>query len=189
MNRHFFSFSAVHWAGLWALALCLGAANAADITPKMQLKIETYKKQAVKWAADPTIVKAVNEANARGPIPMMGNAKWRELPETDPVVADFVANPTGPLLTTWMNTDAKGINKIVLSGSKRQRVAFTSMPAIYVGKGKPNFDEAFGSKVWHQDESKPDPSTHIDTVQIAAPVKDKGEVIGVLVSLTAAELQ
>lgn len=190
MNRHFFSFIAGQWAGWYILALCMGAAQAADITPKMQLKIDTYKKQAMAWAADPAVVKAVNEANARGPIPMMGNAKWRELPETDPVVAGFVSSPTGQLLTKWMNSNPKGINKIVLSGNKSQRVAFTSMPAIYIGKGKPNFDEAFGGKVWHQDDSKPDPSTHIDSVQIAAPVKDKGEVIGVLlVSLTAAALQ
>ena len=59
-----------------------------------------------------------------------------------------------------------------------------------IGKGKPNFDEAFAGKVWHQAESKPDPSTNIDTVQIAAPVKDGSTVIGVLlVSLTAANLK
>ena len=67
---------------------------------------------------------------------------------------------------------------------------FTSMPAIYIAKGKPNFDEAFDGKLWNQGESKPDPSTDIDTVQIAAPVKDGSDVIGVLlVSLTAANLK
>jgi hypothetical protein len=45
-------------------------------------------------------------------------------------------------------------------------------------------------KVWQQDESKPDPSTNIDTVQISAPVKDGAKVIGVLlVSLTADTLK
>lgn len=163
---------------------------AADITPAMQPKIEKYKKQAVQWAADPTVVSAVKEANAKGPIPGMGNAKWRELKETDPVVTAFVTNPAGQKLTQWMNADAQGINKIVLSGVKSQRVAFTSMPAIYLGKGKPNFDEAMNGKVWQQGESKPDPSTNIDTVQIAAPVKDGDKVIGVLlVSLTADSLK
>lgn len=166
------------------------AAIADDITPKMQAKIETYKKQAATWAADPAIVKAVKDANAKGPIPGMANAKWRELKETDPVVQEFITSPTGQLLTKWMNADAKGINKIVLSGDKSQRVAFTSMPAIYLGKGKPNFDEAMGGKLWQQPETKPDPSTNIDTVQIAAPVQDGSDVIGVLlVSLTAANLK
>ena len=156
----------------------------------MQLKIDTYKKQAATWAADPAIVKAVKESNAKGPIPEMGNAKWRELKDTEPLVSGFVTNPTGQLLTKWMTADAKGINKIVLSGNKSHRVAFTSMPAIYIGKGKPNFDDAFEGKVWNQGETKPDPSTDIDTVQIAAPVKDGGDVIGVLlVSLTAANLK
>ncbi len=176
MGLMVFGFTASVWAG--------------DVTPKMQTKIDTYKKHAEHWAADPAIVKAVKESNALGPIPAMGNAKWRELKETDPIVSGFVSNATGQLLTKWMSADAKGINKMVLSGNKSHRVAFTSMPAIYIGKGKPNFDEAFDGKLWHQGETKPDPSTDIETVQIAAPVKDGGQVIGVLlVSLTAANLK
>ncbi len=167
-----------------------GVALAGDVTAKMQPKIDTYKKQAATWAADPLIVKAVKDANAAGPIAGMGNAKWRDLKESDPIVKGLVDSASGQLLTKWMNADAKGINKIVLSGDKSHRVAFTSMPAIYIGKGKPNFDEAAGGKVWQQGESKPDPSTNIDTVQIAAPVKDGSAVIGVLlVSLTAANLK
>lgn len=177
---------------LATLALFITATplQAGDITAKMEPKIDQYKKQAAAWAADPLIVQAVKEANAKGPIPGMGNAKWRELKDSDPVVTGFVTHPTGQLLTKWMNADAKGINKIVLSGDKSQRVAFTSMPAIYIGKDRPNFDEAMGGKVWQQGESKPDPSTNIDTVQIAVPVKDSGKVIGVLlVSLTADNLK
>ena len=191
MNTRFSGgLRAAQIVGMVVLAGWFGAVAAGDITPKMQVKIDAYKKQAVTWAANPAIVKAVKDANAQGPIPMMGNAKWRELKENDPIVTGFITSPTGQMLTKWMNADAKGINKIVLSGNKGQRVAYTSMPAIYIGKGKPNFDEAFDGKVWNQPESKPDPSTDIDTVQIAAPVKDGGDVIGVLlVSLTAANLQ
>lgn len=192
MNTRFLTFMvhAVQIFGAAILAGWFGAVAAGDITPKMQIKIDTYKKQAATWAANPAIVKAVKEANAQGPIPAMGNAKWRELKDTDPIVTGFTTNPTGQMLTKWMGADPKGINKIVLSGNKSQRVAYTAMPAIYIGKGKPNFDEAFDGKLWHQGESKPDPSTEIDTVQIAAPVKEGDEVIGVLlVSLTAANLK
>ena len=192
MNKRFLSLTAGAGQIFGALILTswLGAAWAGDITPKMQTKIDTYKKQAATWAADPAIVKAVKESNAKGPIPMMGNAKWRELKEDDPIVKGLVDNPVGQMITKWMNADAKGINKVVLTGNKSQRVAFTSMPAIYIAKGKPNFDEAFDGKLWNQGESKPDPSTDIDTVQIAAPVKDGSDVIGVLlVSLTAANLK
>ncbi len=192
MNKQFLSpmIRAGQVLGAFMLAGWFGAVSAGDITPKMQLKIDVYKKQAATWAANPAIVKAVKEANAQGPIPAMGNAKWRELKDTDPIVSGFVSNPTGQMLTKWMSADVKGINKVVLTGNKGQRVAYTSMPAIYIGKGKPNFDEAFEGKLWHQGETKPDPSTNIDTVQIAAPVKEGDEVIGVLlVSLTAANLQ
>lgn len=178
------------WCAVAALCFWTTMAFAADITPKMQLKIDTYKKQSAVWAADPAIVKAVKDANVKGPISGMGNAKWRELKEDDPIVSEFVSNTTGQLLTKWMNADTKGINKIVLSGSKSQRVAYTSMPAKYIGKGAPNFDTPFEGKLWNQGETKPDPSTNIDSVQIAAPVKDGSEVIGVLlISLTAANLQ
>ncbi len=167
-----------------------GVAAAADITPKMQPKIDAYKKQAAEWAADPEIIKAVKEANTKGPIAGMGNAKWRDLKDNDPIVQEFVTNATGQLLTKWLKADEKGINKIVLTGNKSHRVAFTSMPAIYIGKGKPNFDTSFNDdKVWQQGESKPDPSTNIESVQISAPVKDGDTVIGVLlVSLTATNL-
>jgi len=177
-------------AGAAVLAASLPV-SAAPISDKMQKKIEVYKKQAVAWAADPLLVSAVKDANAKGPIEGMGNAKWKELKETDPVVSGFVTNTTGKQLTKWMEADAKGINKIVLSGAKSQRVAYTSMPAKYLGKGAPNFDTSMNDgKVWQQDESKPDPSTNIDTVQISAPVKDGGKVIGVLlVSLTADALK
>lgn len=185
----------IRQSAILAMVCCLalggtGAALAAEVTAKMQPRVDAYKKQANAWAADPAIVKAVKDSNAAGPIPMMGNARWRDLKESDPIVKGLVDNAAGQLMTKWMNADAKGINKIVLSGDKSHRVAFTSMPAIYIGKGKPNFDEALGGKVWQQGESKPDPSTNIDTVQIAAPVKDGSAVIGVLlVSLTAANLK
>lgn len=186
-------FSSSLFLNIWVLLAAMivtTPVRAADVTPKMQPKIDSYKKQAALWAMDPVIVKAVKEANAQGPIPMLGNAKWRELKESDPIVKGLVDNPAGQRLTTWMNADPKGINKIVLSGDKSHRVAFTSMPAIYIGKGKPNFDESFSGKAWQQGESKPDPSTNIESVQISAPVKSGNDVIGVLlVSLTAANLQ
>lgn len=162
-----------------------------DVTPKMQPRIDAHKKKIQEWAAHPELVKGVKDSNAKGPVPGMANAKWRELKENDPLVEGFVKNPVGQLATKWMNEDPKGINKIVVSGEKSQRIGFTSMPAIYIGKGRPNFDTSFDEgKAWQQAQIQPDPSTQIPTVQISAPVRDGGKVIGVLlVSLTAAALQ
>ena len=141
-------------------------------------------------AADPSLVKAVKEANGKGAIPGMDNTKWEPLPESNPVVSEMVSNATGKLLTQWMNEDASGINKIVLTGGVGQRFAFTSKPASYMSKDKTHFTESFTGKVWQQKESQPDPSTKIDTVQITVPVRDGGQVIGVLLlSLTADNLR
>jgi hypothetical protein len=183
------AFAALAWPLL--LAAAVPAAAQQDVTPKMQPKIDAYKKKAEQWAAHPELVKAVRESNAKGPIPGMANAKWRELKESDPTVDAFVQNSVGKLVTSWMNEDPKGINKIVVSGDKSQRVGFTSMPAIYIGKGRPNFDTSFDEgKVWQQLQVQPDPSTQIPTVQISAPIRDGTKTIGVLlVSLTAAALQ
>jgi len=191
MNKRFLSLKvrAAQVFGAVLLTALVGSAVAGDVTPKMQPKIDSYKKQAAVWAADPAIIKAVKDANTQGPIPMMGNAKWRELKENDPIVTVFMTSSTGQTLIKWWKADEKGINKIVLSGNKSQRVAFTDMPALYIGKGKPNFDESLDGKMWQQGETKPDPSTNIDSVQISAPVKDGAAVIGVLlVSLTASNL-
>ena len=38
--------------------LMFNVALAGDITPKMQLKIDVYKKQAAIWASDPMIIQA-----------------------------------------------------------------------------------------------------------------------------------
>src|SRR5512139_2544591 len=150
-SPYFTSSLFLNACALLAALIVTAPTSAADVTPKMQPKIDAYKKQAAVWAMDPVIVKAVKESNAKGPIPMMGNAKWRELKEDDPIVKGLVDNQAGRLLTKWMNADAKGINKIVLSGNKSHRVAFTSMPAAYLGKGRPNFYVSFEEgKVWQQ---------------------------------------
>lgn len=165
-------------------------AVAGDIAPKMQQKITEYKKKALEWAAHPEIVKETREANAKGPI--MGNVKWREMKDNDPLLQSFSTNATAKLLVKFMETDPKGINKIALSGNKGHRLAYTPVQnrLAYIATGKPNFDEPFDGNVWQQGESKPDPNTNIDSVQIAVPVKDGGKVIGVLLlSLTATNLQ
>ncbi len=179
------------WLVMAVVLLMLPAfAAAGDIKPKMQQKINEYKKKAVEWAAHPEIVKATREANAKGPI--MGNVKWRELKDDDPLLQSFSTNATAKLLVKFMEADARIVNKIALSGNKGHRVAYTPVQKrlAYIAAGKPNFDESLDGNVWQQGESRPDPNTNIDSVQITVPVKDGGKVIGVLLlSLTAANLQ
>ena len=185
---HMKSITALRSFGIAAL-LCSSVAYAGAITPTMQQKVDEYKAKAATLAADPALIKAVKEANAKGPIPGMDNAKWEPIPESDPVAAEMVNNPAGKLLTQWMNADVKGMNKLVLTGKHGQRFAFTSKPASYMSKDKAHFSESFTGKVWQMKEAQPDPSTKVEAVQITVPVKDGKEVIGVLLlSLTADNL-
>lgn len=180
--------AALRSIGLAALLSC-NAVFAGTITPAMQQKVDAYKTKATTMAADPALVKAVKEANSKGAIPGVDNPKWEPIPESDPIVAEMIKNTAGTLLTRWMQEDAKGLNKLVLTGKFGQRFAFTSKPASYMSKEKPHFSESFGGKLWQMKESQPDPSTKIETVQITVPVKDGNEIIGVLLlSLTAENL-
>ena len=176
-------------AATFVVTLYAGAVCAAAISPEMQQKIDAYKTRAAVLAMDPVLVKSVKESNAKGAIPGMDNGKWEALAENSPVVSEMVSNPVGQLLSKWMGEDAKGLNKLVLTGAQGQRFAFTSKPVSYMSKDKTHFSESFSGKVWQQKETQPDPSTKIETVQITVPVRDAGQIIGVLLmSLTAENL-
>src|SRR3569833_3439979 len=125
-------FSSSLFLNIWMLlaaVIVTTPVRAADVTPKMQPKIDTYKKQAAMWAMDPVIVKAVKESNAKGPIPMLGNAKWRELKESDPIVKSLVDNPAGQRLTKWMNAGPGGGGGGGRAGGGGRRGAGAAGPA------------------------------------------------------------
>lgn len=173
-----------------ATLFCFGTAWAGAITPEMQQKIDAYKAKAATMAADPALIQAVKEANTKGPIAGLDNAKWEKLADNSPVASEMVNNAAGKLLTKWMNEDTKSLNKLVLTGKQGNRFAFTSKPASYMSKDKTHFSESFTGKNWQMKETQPDPSTKIETVQITVPVKDGGNTIGVLLlSLTADNLR
>ena len=86
-----------------AFTLCAGLALApvaqAALPAAVQAKVDTYKKKMVEWAANPALIKAANEANAKG-AGGMSNAKWEELADNDAAVQ---ATMTGPIrrATSW----------------------------------------------------------------------------------------
>ncbi len=76
-----------------ALVLQSGPARAA-LPADLDAKVQAYKQKLVEWAADPTIVKAVKDANASGGvIPGMSNGKWDELAESDPQITAILNTP------------------------------------------------------------------------------------------------
>jgi hypothetical protein len=152
----------------------------------MQAKVETYKKKLVDWAANPVIVKAVKEANAKGGmIAGMTNGKWDEIADTDPAVTGILATPASKLVTQW-EAD-KGINKLFVRDAKGNMVAGSGKSLIYNAAARPPVKEAMKGKAWSADEIKPDPTTQIKSIHVSAPVMDGGAVIGVIHTAVTAE--
>jgi hypothetical protein len=168
-----------------AFALVAPVAQAA-LPANVQAKVDTYKKKLVDWAANPAIVKAVKEANAKGGmIPGMNNGKWDELADSDPQVTAILSTPASRLVIQW-EAD-KGINKLFVRDEKGNMVAGSGKSLLYNAASRPPVKEAMKGAAWNADEIKPDPTTQIKSVHVSAPVLDGGKVIGVLHSAVTAE--
>jgi len=155
------------------------AASAADPLPApMQAKVETYKKKLVEWAANPVVVAAVKEANAKGGPAGMTNGKWNDLDENDPAVMASQTSKAG-VFVKKLEQDP-GITKLIIRDEKANVVAAASKPLIYNIAARPVFANVIKGQLWAAPEIKPDPTTGIKAVQASAPVMDGGKVIGVI---------
>lgn len=166
-----------------ALAACMALANvsvaAADGLPApLQAKVDKYKQKLVDWAANPTIVAAVKEANAKGGAAGMSNSKWLEVEDNNPTATVFSTNKAGALLKKW--EEDQGINKLVLRDEKGNLVAASTKPLLYNNAVRPVFINGMKGHAWAAAAVLPDPTTQIKSVQASAPVLDGGKVIGVI---------
>lgn len=160
-------------------------AVAEAIPANIQAKVDNYKKKLESWAADPVIVAAVKESNAKGGIPGMNNGKWESLAENDPQVLAILGTPASKKVDKW--EEDKGINKLLVRDAKGNLVAGSSKPLLYNVATRPPFKAAIEGVTWQANEIKPDPTSQVKSVQIAAPIKDGGSVIGVIHSAVTAE--
>lgn len=162
-----------------ACALAAPLALASEgLPPAVQAKADAYKKKLAEWAANPTIVAAAKEANAKGALAGMTNGKWNDVDEKDPVAKAFETSPAGTLIRKW--EEDKGINKLVLRDEKANLVAASTKPLLFNNTQRPVFSMAMKGQAWAAAEVKPDPTTGVKSVQASAPVLDGGKVIGVL---------
>lgn len=158
----------------------------AALPAELNAKIETYKKKLVDWAANPVIIKAVKEANAKGGmIPGMTNGKWDEIGDNAPEVTVILNTPASKLVKQW-EAD-KGINKLFVRDEKGNMVAGSAKSIIYNASARPPVKEAMKGKPWNAGEIKPDPTTQIKSVHVSAPVLDGSSVIGVIHTAVTAE--
>lgn len=168
-----------------ALVLAFGAAIAgrapADLAPAVEKELLRQTEAAKTLAANPVVVKAVLDQNARGPIPGMTNEKWKSARRSDDLVRGFVSCEAGKVLVKKVG-DSEGLwVRAFLSGSSGEKVAFTEKTISYLHAGQPKFDVPFSTgKAW-QGAPELDTVTQKHDVQIAVPVLSGGKTIGVLV--------
>lgn len=160
------------------LALTSYSTLAAELPAPLQAKADKYKQKLVEWAANPVIVHAVKEANAKGGLPGMTNSKWLEIGDKDQTAMAFVSNKAGTLVSKW--EEDKEINKLVVRDEKGNLVAASTKPLLYNNAVRPVYANAIKGQVWVDSKIAPDPTTQIKSVQASAPVMDGGKVIGVI---------
>ena len=149
------------------------------VMEEIQQNITWQVWNANGWAASPIVVDAVLAQNAKGPIPGMDNAKWKTVPENDPIVQGFINNEAGKFLTAEM----AGTNGICVSAflnaAQGEKVAFTDKTGSYIHKGSDKFDVPFNTgKNW---QGKPEKEDNVYIIQISVPVLSEGKPIGALV--------
>ncbi|MHB9118309.1 MAG: PDC sensor domain-containing protein [Burkholderiales bacterium] len=167
----------VFLALLGSSALFTNAAQAEPIPPDVQAKVEHYKQKLVEWAANPVLIAAVKEANAKGP-GGMNNGAWNDLNDNDPKVKAFQTSAAGKQLSK-LEAD-KNISKLYIRDDKGNLVASSNKPLLFNTFTRPQFSNPFKGKAWSANEMKPDPSTQVMSVQIAVPIMDGGKPIGVM---------
>lgn len=154
-----------------------GPAVADPISPEMQKLVDGYRAKLLQWAGNPAVVSAAKASNASGGLAGMTPAKWTELAETDAAVKATMTSPAGKFVDTL---DSKEINKVVVRDKAGNLVAANTKVVLYNVAHRPVFKGAIGGSPWQQDQMQKDVTTQLMGVQISVPIKDGGEIVGVM---------
>lgn len=167
-----------YYYGIWLFVLLTAPyyTFSASMSPKLQEKISEYQGRLTQWASNPVVIEAVKKSNQS--VSKFDNQMWKSLTQTQPQVSVYINSPAGQLLSSWQNMG--GIGKLFVRNLRGELVAGSKMPAIYNISDRPPFTNAVKGSVWHAKKVKPDPTTKQASVQISAPVKEAGKVIGII---------
>jgi uncharacterized protein with ATP-grasp and redox domains len=179
MHRRLFAVAA-----LSAAALFSGHAAADPISPAVQKTVDDFRTQLSKWAANPVVVAAAKSSNTNGGIAGMTPAKWTELAENDPAVTAIKTSAAGKFVDSL---DGKQINKVVVRDKAGNLVAANTKVVLYNVSHRPVFKTAITGTPWQQDAVQKDVTTQVKSVQIAVPIKDGADIIGVMHASVSAE--
>ncbi len=153
------------------------AAVAEPITPDMQKLVDGYRVKLTQWASNPVVVSAAKASNTSGGLAGMTPAKWTELAETDAAVKGTISSTAGKYVDSL---ESKEINKVVVRDKTGNLVAANTKVVLYNVAHRPVFKTAIGGTAWQQDQMQKDVTTQLVGVQIAVPIKDGAEIVGVM---------
>jgi len=158
-------------------------ASSFEITPAVNAELEKQSKSLATWAADPVVVAAVKEQNAKGPIAGMDNGKWKTVRRSDPMVQGLAGNAAGQFLRKKIESSSGTLDKVFLNGAQGEKVAFAEKTISYIHKGQEKFDVPMSTgKPWQMTKPWFDESLQAYAIQVAVPIIDGGKAIGVLVA-------
>jgi hypothetical protein len=154
--------------------------SAAVVDAVLQTAVNAKIKEIKKWAADPTIVKAVKEYNtAKSPqAAQMDQTMWASTSVIDPFVRSLTKNAAAQMLKTKRGDEV--VSEAFLSGADGGKVAFLGKPSNWSHQGKPKHDLPMSGKTW-QGDVELDQSSGLRQVQVSVPVLDGRKPIGSLV--------
>ncbi|WP_151194629.1 hypothetical protein [Candidatus Symbiobacter mobilis] len=177
------------------MAVAVGSATASPTTaspatssfsPALQAKVTQAQKLLAEWASNPIVVAAVKEANAKGGMfPGMSNAKWNDLEDAHPTVQLSLTSPVAKQLQKWEKSAQ--LDKLFLRDQKANLIAGTSKTLLFNNSSRAVSAHALQGQEWSDTDIKADPTTQVRSVQIGAPVRDGGKVIGFLHASVSAE--
>ena len=163
--------------GAMVVGLSLTQTSSAEgLDAAVQTKIDAKIKDIQKLAADPAIVAAVKDANAK-PASEMTQDKWKSLNMLSPEVKAFTKNPAADVLKKFRDAV---VTEGFLSRADGEKVAFLAKTTNWSHKGKPKHDVPMTGKTW-QGPVEVDESSGQQQLQVSVPVLDGDKPIGSLV--------
>lgn len=175
MSKHIYNFIRMLMLSLGLFAVSHAVAEPIDAD--LAAKVESALKSLNSIAAKPEVINAVKEANAKGP-GAMNNATWTTLSDSDAAVTAITGNSLANKLREWEKENT--LNKLFVRDENANLVAGSNKALLFNNASRPQFKEPRSGKSWSGKEAKPDPTTQILSVQIAVPVMDGSNVIGVI---------
>ena len=159
--------------------------------PELQAEVEVRVPIVERWASDPIVVCAVREANEK-PRSMSEieviDAQWQETHGVDDFIRAIIEHPAAARLRELRSANPE-LQEAFVTDRLGANIATTNKTSDFYQGDEAKFAEAYnaGAGVVHIGKISHDESIQSFSMQIAVPVMDDGQAIGVLVVTVNAE--